>query len=183
MSFQRWSYDRAAECICSTILSSCENDNSQMSPTCKKINLEEDVIQPSTTSPDRRLFKFVILGCVTFTLRLVFFGTEEVYPCRSCLYLHPESPGLAETQQQSWHRCQGQPQGCEPARSGAPSWHKFACRLALHGVTVMGANSLCPWLILLVHPAPQDDACVCLRFPPCRSSWYMISEMTNPDAS
>lgn len=48
-----------------------------MSPTCKKINLEEDVIQPCTTSPDRRLFKFVILGCVTFTLRLVFLGRRK----------------------------------------------------------------------------------------------------------
>ena len=44
----------------------------------KKTNLLLDVIYSSAMNLDRDMSKFIILGCVTFSIRLVFYRTEGV---------------------------------------------------------------------------------------------------------
>ncbi len=44
----------------------------------EKTNLGLDVIYHSTTNLDRCISRFIVLGCVTFSTKLVFYGTERV---------------------------------------------------------------------------------------------------------
>lgn len=43
------------------------------------MNVGLDVTYPSTMNPDRGMSKFIALGCVPSSTRLVFYGTKGVY--------------------------------------------------------------------------------------------------------
>jgi hypothetical protein len=60
----------------------------------KKTNLGRDVTHSSTTNLDRGMSRFVVLGCVTSSTRLVFYGTEGVVVSNSSMKKAYESPSI-----------------------------------------------------------------------------------------
>ncbi len=51
----------------------------------KKMNLGLDVTHSSTTNLDRGTSRFIVLGCVTSSTRLVFYGTKGVNMYQVCI--------------------------------------------------------------------------------------------------